>query len=346
MARSGVIHADRTGCPLCGHVGHTLVDSQSDLFFGSPEEFGVARCAACDALFTIPQLSVEQLRAYYPDDYRAFSDNLSSSLPDTGAPISTYARVSTLYGRLLYDAIWATGPRRVAARSAACLLRLGALIYGAHPPDLIPIPPNSRSYLHVGSGTGGRFLRLKVRGWNVSAVDINRDLLRRWVEAGVLTDARYAGIEYADFDEGRFDVVFMSHVLEHLTTPIACLEKIRTWLKPQGILVCELPVYETFGWNARRGFTYYDVPRHVVHYTDRTLIRTLSQAGLSVRLRTVLPNPWGFFFCDFKRCVMTGKPRDCSYPHVSETLFRHRTLGWIAWLARSSGNVCVYAVRD
>ena len=37
---------------------------------------------------------------------------------------------------------------------------------------------------------------------------------------------------------------------------------------------------------------------------------------------------------------------DCRDPNIEQPPVRHRLFGWLSWLARSSGNACVYAVKE
>ena len=41
--------------------------------------------------------------------------------------------------------------------------------------------------------------------------------------------------------DDKFDLVFMSHVIEHVLDPVATVAKIRTLLKPGGVLYLETP---------------------------------------------------------------------------------------------------------
>lgn len=51
---------------------------------------------------------------------------------------------------------------------------------------------------------------------------------------------------FEDFNsEDRFDVVLASHVLEHVDNPAIVLSKIKTWLAPEGKLICIVPNRES-----------------------------------------------------------------------------------------------------
>jgi 2-polyprenyl-3-methyl-5-hydroxy-6-metoxy-1,4-benzoquinol methylase len=98
-------------------------------------------------------------------------------------------------------------------------------------------------------------------------------------------DAREACLEdVADsFAPASFDLITLWHVLEHLWAPRRDLQIIRTLLKPGGTLIVEVP---NFGDPLRRLFgsswAYVDVPRHLLHFTPRTLRNVLEEAGFAI----------------------------------------------------------------
>ena len=157
----------------------------------------------------------------------------------------------------------------------------------------IPHPPHpGATALDIGSATGVFLGRLRDKGWEVWGVEPG-------VEAGQASIAllgldpdrvRLTTLEEADFPSETFDLVTMSHVLEHLHDPLAALKKVNTWLKPTGRLKLWCPNYDSL---ERRIFGRYwlglDVPRHLYHFTPASLAALLATAGF-VPLK-VVPEP-------------------------------------------------------
>lgn len=93
-------------------------------------------------------------------------------------------------------------------------------------------------------------------------------------------DARIGDVYSHDFPDRAFDLVLMSHVIEHLPRPADALERIRRLLKPGGLLCLMLPSIHClqrrmFG---PRWFVYIP-PRHLVYYTPSSLCRLLRRCG-------------------------------------------------------------------
>jgi len=103
-----------------------------------------------------------------------------------------------------------------------------------------------RQVLEVGCGEGATLAALKARWPAARTTGLERmpaaaragraaGHADEWVEADVLDAAA------ADFEPGRFDVVILSHVLEHFADPAAVLARVRPWLAPNARLLVALP---------------------------------------------------------------------------------------------------------
>ena len=74
---------------------------------------------------------------------------------------------------------------------------------------------------------------------------------------------------------GSFDLVVISHVLEHCRDPIAALANARDLMSDRGVLMVETPNSAALGCKARgAGWYWLDVPRHLNFFTEDSL-RTL-----------------------------------------------------------------------
>ena len=94
----------------------------------------------------------------------------------------------------------------------------------------------------------------------------------------------FAGtIEEYDPGELRFDQIQIFHVLEHLHDPLSALIRVRSWLKPGGRMVIEVPnVYQPYGLLQENFFQ----NAHLTNFSESTLRVLLVRAGYSV-LRTL-----------------------------------------------------------
>ncbi len=82
---------------------------------------------------------------------------------------------------------------------------------------------------------------------------------------------------------GKFDVITMWHVLEHLEQPVPLLQELRSMLAPGGSLVVSVPNFAS--WQSevfKGGWFHLDPPRHLLQFEPATLEDCLRRAGFSV----------------------------------------------------------------
>jgi SAM-dependent methyltransferase len=131
------------------------------------------------------------------------------------------------------------------------------------------------------------------RGWAVSGVEPDAAAAAEAAHAaGVPRESIFAGqAEDAEFADGSFDLITLTHVIEHLHDPLLVLRKARRWIAPGGRLVIWCPNIGSFESRLfGRLWFGLDVPRHLYHFTPATISRLLEQAGFSVERITAEDN--------------------------------------------------------
>ncbi|HLC41733.1 MAG TPA: class I SAM-dependent methyltransferase, partial [Methylomirabilota bacterium] len=106
-------------------------------------------------------------------------------------------------------------------------------------------------------------------------------------------DVAQGDLMEAQFEPASFDLIRMSHVLEHFRDPLASLKRAHDLLRPGGILFLETPNIRC--WDFRLLGRYWGAlhfPRHITLFSERTIRRAAEQVGfrvvrISPRLRTV-----------------------------------------------------------
>jgi SAM-dependent methyltransferase len=136
-------------------------------------------------------------------------------------------------------------------------------------------PDASYNLLDVGCGAGN-FLqaagKLQPR-WALYGADIN-DHRREQILALPGVQGFFTG-DIAHIDT-TFDVICMSHVLEHVAAPLEFLKRLRSMLNPQGVLVVLVPNWAD---------NYFDllVADHCSHFTPGALRALLQRAGYGIQ---------------------------------------------------------------
>lgn len=178
----------------------------------------------------------------------------------------------------------AHGPADAAAASRRAAAQLAIL-------DRFAAPPAGARLLDYGCG-GGHLLEVaRGRGFDVHGFDVG---------ARSLAACRVKGLPVTD-DAARlprgFDVVVMSHVLEHVADHGEVLHRCGELLAPGGRLVVEVPnarslraVLSPSIATRRLGFDerYRAFPIHLSYFTPPTLRRVLARHGFEVRGMTTV----------------------------------------------------------
>jgi SAM-dependent methyltransferase len=134
----------------------------------------------------------------------------------------------------------------------------------------------------VGCGSGQAMSQFKQAGYD--AVGIEPDPAARSVatQFGVVLEGTAEALP-VEVDERLFDLVLLSHVLEHCIDPGAALCNVKRLLAPGGTAIIEVPnnesvAFETYG----PGWFFADIPRHLQFFSESSLRTALEIAGMRV----------------------------------------------------------------
>ena len=142
-------------------------------------------------------------------------------------------------------------------------------------------------FLDVGCNMGMLLRLAKQMGWDVVGVEPSPSLSKIARERNGLQIYNCSLGELPKSEEGAFDVIALSDVLEHIPDPLPFLSEASRFLADDGVLYVKVP---NGNWNLFKQWTLglmgrrpqqgiWDSYEHVVHYTDRTLRRMLRKAG-------------------------------------------------------------------
>jgi SAM-dependent methyltransferase len=173
--------------------------------------------------------------------------------------------------------------------------------------------------LDVGCGPGVNLRTFQEQGWDVHGVEMSeaaaalaRERVGDRIHLGTLDTVPYA-------DES-FDVIVMSHSLEHMFSPVATLERLRRLLRPAGVLVIAVP--NAGSLEAKlfdKWWVPWDPPRHLYHFEKMTLQKVLERAKFRVtRVRTAVGTM--FFMVSLERLWMDKFKRAVPLRRVIEKL--------------------------
>ena len=239
-------------CPICGSDHTRLYRTDVvDLEYSviPPRDFDMQKCGDCGSEFLNPRPLESELPPFYPSDYHAYNENHSG------------------VARLL-----------VQFRS-----RSRARFYG----QLIRSRPGR--IFDVGTGDCRHFDELRrFLDLECAGIEIQPDVAAKGRARGY--DVLEGTLESADLSGhvGRYDIVSMNHILEHVVSPHTMLERAHDLLRPGGHVIGQLPTVSS--WENRlfgHNWGGYHYPRHLQIPSKSGLAGLLQDVGFtSVKIRS------------------------------------------------------------
>jgi len=197
--------------------------------------------------------------------------------------------------------------------------------------------------LEVGCGSGKRLARMKALGWNVMGQEID-PAAAHYVQKKWSIDVHLGSLETMSLPEEKYDVIIMSHVIEHVHDPVGLLSTCRNLLKNNGLLAMLTPNAESYGHHkfgkAWRGL---EPPRHLHLFTCETLVQVSQDAGFSHRhCWTTSVSAYGIGQgSQLSSQRVCGEERLITLRDVLRGLSFQFSAGWKFRKDKSSGEECV-----
>jgi len=151
-----------------------------------------------------------------------------------------------------------------------------------HRTKFIKSVKRSGNLLDIGCGYGYFLDACRRQGYQVQGLDVS-DWAARYAIDILGISITIGKIGDIALPSASLDIITMWHFLEHAPDPHTALQKAKSWLKPDGILVIDVPNYE--GTDAQKNWRDWDdwsLPYHYWHFTFSSLTRLLSQHGFKV----------------------------------------------------------------
>jgi SAM-dependent methyltransferase len=240
-------------CFLCGAEMHPRFRARDHLRPQNSTEYVVEWCTSCEFGKVAGGFTPSDVAAFYTANYYTHV-----------APAAADRSSIRLLDRIRVHLAWRTDRGVDLSPNEVARIR--------------PVP----TLCDVGCGNGQAMSAFKQAGYDAVGIEPDpaaRSLANRFGEVlegtAEALPAKVSGIQ--------FDVVLLSHVLEHCIDPAAALCNVKQLLAPGGTAIIEVPnnaalAFETYG----PGWFFADIPRHLQFFTESSLRRALEVAGMRV----------------------------------------------------------------
>lgn len=240
-----------TPCPICdNHSDYNF--SGRDIMFNKFERYDYYRCGQCDFAFQSPLPSPEKIASFYPENYMVYN-------PNTQFKLISSLRKSKLKSKFQYHHL------DTSLFSDALYKLVGVLDKSYE-----TIFKQKGTLLDVGCGNGRFLSGMKQLGWLTKGVEFNKGAADLCKQAGL--DVHHGDLFSAKFDDKTFDVINVSHVIEHVPDPKSFFIELTRILKDDGTLIIKTPNSNALGRIYLNAYWYHnDVPRHLSLFSEESL---------------------------------------------------------------------------
>ncbi len=241
----------RPGCSLCGGELRPGAARAFDRLVTGDGPFTVSECIRCEFGVTDQQLRGRRLARYYGGGY-------FTGFYEVG-PVSVRG-------------VLERGRARFRTAAAARRFNRAPFAQGTFGPGRV---------LDVGCGSGELLARYRASGWEPFGIDPSAAAVAAAHGRGITVHE--GSLSDHPWKPATFDLIVFSHSLEHIPEPLDALSAAFELLVPGGRIAIAVPNWRCWQRHLFGGRWFHlDLPRHLQHFSPRSLARSAGLTGLEV----------------------------------------------------------------
>ena len=256
-----MINSNSPSCPICDGLVYPKFSVPCDYRKPkNPKDYQIYWCPECDYGMVWDRPSKEEVRDFYAvDNYYTHNNNNTASNEEKLSFLDRL-RVHISY--------------RLDAGEELT------------PSEVTPLLQNNELKIcEIGCGNGGNLAKFQAVGYSVFGVE--PDPAAREVAKEVTPNIFYGTAEELPetIENEKFDLVLMSHVLEHCLDINTVISNVKAILKDGGVYILEIPNCKSLGFRTYQGeWPWSDIPRHLNFFTPGSIDNILKKHGFYVKL--------------------------------------------------------------
>jgi len=173
-----------------------------------------------------------------------------------------------------------------------------------------PYLQNKKTVLEIGVGAGAAIFWFENMGYDVTGIEPdarNVELINKKLKTGKIIQGFIENFDVS----GKYQIIWMSHVLEHLVRPDIFLTKIKNNLDENGIFFIEVPNSE----HAPTLFGSINKNPHLYHFSKKSLTNIIEKAGY-IMISCDIFRPANIFEGGIKKILKNHTKKYPYYPRI------------------------------
>jgi ubiquinone/menaquinone biosynthesis C-methylase UbiE len=330
-------------CPLCGCTDRVeLHRDLTDRVFCAPGRWSLYQCRCCEGAYLDPRPTLESIARAY-SLYYTHDSQLSGGDERPNAFVRLKRAMYNGYLNANYNfdespaitwgrwTVAALPPIRLKRDSAARHLRLKR---------------RGARLLDIGCGNGAFVNAARAWGWDAEGLEPDPNAVAVGRAKGLPITA--GSLPRTVYPDASFAAVTMSHSIEHLHDPVACLREVHRILQPGGTVWIDTPNLSSSGHDMFgadwRGL---EPPRHLVLFTMSSLSATLRRVGFDQIRQVRAPFISRWYFTSSLRIARNEDPPPMSGSRLPQWLrLRAVVADWWAFLHPTCGEQIIVMARS
>jgi len=248
-------------CALCnGNETIPFLTVPDRYFPADKRKYTLVQCSQCGLVYLNPQPTMEEMARYYPSEYAPYLTEY-----DVLAHNRLYEVIKKIQRLFRRNVKILATPDQTKEKEVDMQTRLKVLDFGC--------------------GSGRFLLNLKAAHplWDLYGFDIGTNEEIRNIDTAIKVIVDTPSSLSIHFAKESFGRIYLNNVLEHVNDPILTLQNLAMLLQPHGTMVIEVPNIDSIKFKIFRSkYSVLELPRHLYHFSPKTLTELCQKCGLSV----------------------------------------------------------------
>jgi 2-polyprenyl-3-methyl-5-hydroxy-6-metoxy-1,4-benzoquinol methylase len=278
------------------------------------------RCKSCRSAYLDPRPTHDSIGLAYQN---YFTHKVASDMQPSSGLLLGYLKAGIRNDYLKARFGMMLSPRFPLGRLALSLLPYRRMALDRSLRNLA-LPSKNAKLLDIGCGSGDFIRAASLLGWDTQGIDPDPNAVAAARKLDLTV--HQGGFPRTGFQDGQFDAVTLSHVIEHVHDPIVALREVHRILKPGGRIWMATPNLDSAGHHLfGRHWRGLEPPRHLVMFNASSLRLACERGGFEKAVLERSPPTAVWYFQASYRILHNQDP----------TQLEGEMLPWaLAWRAR------------